>query len=304
MKKELYDVVIIGGGPGGYSAALYCARNGYSVLVLEKLSAGGQMATTGQVDNYPGFDEGIDGFELAEKMQRGAERFGVETEYAEVNSVDLSPANKKITTSSGIVSARSVIVATGASPRELGLPEESSFRGRGVAYCAACDGQMYRSKTVAIAGGGNSAAADALLLSKICAKVYLVHRRDSLRASRIYMEPLKNSGVEFVWDSKITEILHDKRVSGIRVENVKDKTTREIPVDGVFVAIGRVPDTGLFKGQLDLDPHGYIIADESTRTNIEGVFAVGDVRTKALRQIVTAAADGANASHYVEEYLM
>ena len=304
MKKELYDVVIIGGGPGGYSAALYCARNGYSVLVLEKLSAGGQMATTGQVDNYPGFDEGIDGFELAEKMQRGAERFGVETEYAEVNSVDLSPAIKKITTSSGIVSARSVIVATGASPRELGLPEESSLRGRGVAYCAAGDGQMYRSKTVAIAGGGNSAAADALLLSKICAKVYLVHRRDSLRASRIYMEPLKNSGVEFVWDSKITEILHDKRVSGIRVENVKDKTTKEIPVDGVFVAIGRVPDTEIFKGQLDLDPHGYIIADESTRTNIEGVFAVGDVRTKALRQIVTAAADGANASHYVEEYLM
>lgn len=304
MKKELYDVVIIGGGPGGYSAALYCARNGYSVLVLEKLSAGGQMATTGQVDNYPGFDEGIDGFELAEKMQRGAERFGVETGYAEVSSVDLSPVIKKITTSSGIVSARSVIVATGASPRELGLPEESSLRGRGVAYCVACDGQMYRSKTVAIAGGGNSAAADALLLSKICAKVYLVHRRDSLRASRIYMEPLKNSGVEFVWDSKITEILHDKRVSGIRVENVKDKTTREIPVDGVFVAIGRVPDTGLFKGQLDLDPHGYIIADESTRTNIEGVFAVGDVRTKALRQIVTAAADGANASHYVEEYLM
>ena len=304
MKKELYDVVIIGGGPGGYSAALYCARNGYSVLVLEKLSAGGQMATTGQVDNYPGFDEGIDGFELAEKMQRGAERFGVETEYAEVNSVDLSPAIKKITTSSGIVSARSVIVATGASPRELGLPEESSLRGRGVAYCAACDGHMYRSKTVAIAGGGNSAAADALLLSKICAKVYLVHRRDSLRASRIYMEPLKNSGVEFVWDSKITEILHDKRVSGIRVENVKDKTTKEIPVDGVFVAIGRVPDTEIFKGQLDLDPHGYIIADESTRTNIEGVFAVGDVRTKALRQIVTAAADGANASHYVEEYLM
>ena len=304
MKKELYDVAIIGGGPGGYSAALYCARNGYSVLVLEKLSAGGQMATTGQVDNYPGFDEGIDGFELAEKMQRGAERFGVETEYAEVYSVDLSPAIKKITISSGIVSARSVIVATGASPRELGLPEESSLRGRGVAYFAACDGQMYRSKTVAIAGGGNSAAADALLLSKICAKVYLVHRRDSLRASRIYMEPLKNSGVEFVWDSKITEILHDKRVSGIRVENVKDKTTREIPVDGVFVAIGRVPDTELFKGQLDLDPHGYIIADESTRTNIEGVFAVGDVRTKALRQIVTAAADGANASHYVEEYLM
>ena len=272
MKKDLYDVAVIGGGPGGYSAALYCARSGYSVLVLEKLSAGGQMATTGQVDNYPGFDEGIDGFELGEKMQRGAQRFGVETEYAEVSSVDLEP--------------------------------EIKLRGRGVAYCAACDGQMYRNKTVVIAGGGNSAAADALFLSKICSKVYLVHRRDSLRASRIYMEPLEKSGVEFIWDSKIMEILHDKRVTGVRVENVKDGTTREIPADGVFVAVGRVPDTALFAGQLELDPQGYIIADESTRTNIDGVFAVGDVPTKALRQIVTAAADGATASHYVEEYLM
>ena len=191
MKKDLYDVAVIGGGPGGYSAALYCARSGYSVLVLEKLSAGGQMATTGQVDNYPGFDEGIDGFELGEKMQRGAQRFGVETEYAEVSSVDLEPEIKQITTSSGPVSARSVIVATGASPRELGLVEERQLRGRGVAYCAACDGQIYRNKTVVIAGGGNSAAADALFLSKICSKVYLVHRRDSLRASRIYMEPLE-----------------------------------------------------------------------------------------------------------------
>ena len=161
MKKDLYDVAVIGGGPGGYSAALYCARSGYSVLVLEKLSAGGQMATTGQVDNYPGFDEGIDGFELGEKMQRGAQRFGVETEYAEVSSVDLEPEIKQITTSSGPVSARSVIVATGASPRELGLVEERQLRGRGVAYCAACDGQIYRNKTVVIAGGGNSAAATA-----------------------------------------------------------------------------------------------------------------------------------------------
>lgn len=200
MKKDLYDVAVIGGGPGGYSAALYCARSGYSVLVLEKLSAGGQMATTGQVDNYPGFDEGIDGFELGEKMQRGAQRFGVETEYAEVSSVDLEPEIKQITTSSGPVSARSVIVATGASPRELGLVEERQLRGRGVAYCAACDGQIYRNKTVVIAGGGNSAAADALFLSKICSKVYLVHRRDSLRASRIYMEPLEKAG----WNSSGT----------------------------------------------------------------------------------------------------
>lgn len=304
MKSDYTDVVIIGGGPGGYSAALYCARNGYSVLVLEKLSPGGQMATTGQVDNYPGFDEGIDGFELGEKMQRGAERFGVKTEFDEVVAVDLTSSPKKITTASGVINAGSVIIATGASPRLLGLPEENALRGRGVAYCATCDGQMYKNKTVIVAGGGNSAAADALFLSRICGKVYLVHRRDSLRASRIYQEPLEKSGVEFLWNSRITEILHDKRVTGVKVENVKDQSIRDIPVDGVFVAIGRVPDTELFRGQIELDPQGYIIADETTRTSIPGVFAVGDVRTKPLRQIVTAAADGATASHFVEEYLM
>lgn len=304
MKSYDIDVAIIGGGPGGYSAALYCARSGYSVLVLEKLSPGGQMATTGQVDNYPGFDEGIDGFELGEKMQRGAERFGVKTEFDEVVSVDLSSSPKQITTTSGVINAGSVIIATGASPRLLGLPEENALRGRGVAYCATCDGQMYKNKTVVVAGGGNSAAADALFLSKICSQVYLVHRRDSLRASRIYQEPLEKSGVEFLWNSRITEILHDKRVTGVRVENVKDQSTQDIPVDGVFVAIGRVPDTELFRGQIALDPQGYIIADETTRTSVPGVFAVGDVRTKPLRQIVTAAADGATASHFVEEYLM
>lgn len=304
MKSYDIDVAIIGGGPGGYSAALYCARSGYSVLVLEKLSPGGQMATTGQVDNYPGFDEGIDGFELGEKMQRGAERFGVKTEFDEVVSVDLSSSPKQITTTSGVINAGSVIIATGASPRLLGLPEENALRGRGVAYCATCDGQMYKNKTVIVAGGGNSAAADALFLSKICSKVYLVHRRDSLRASRIYQEPLEKSGVEFLWNSRITEILHDKRVTGVRIENVKDQSTQDIPVDGVFVAIGRVPDTELFRGQIALDPQGYIIADETTRTSVPGVFAVGDVRTKPLRQIVTAAADGATASHFVEEYLM
>lgn len=163
---------------------------------------------------------------------------------------------------------------------------------------------MYKNKTVIVAGGGNSAAADALFLSKICSKVYLVHRRDSLRASRIYQEPLEKSGVEFLWNSRIIEILHDKRVNGVRIENVKEQSIRDIPVDGVFVAIGRVPDTELFRGQIELDPQGYIIADETTRTSIPGVFAVGDVRTKPLRQIVTAAADGATASHFVEEYLM
>lgn len=301
--KQSYDVAVIGGGPGGYTAALYCARSGYSVIVLEKLSPGGQMATTGQVDNYPGFDEGIDGFELGEKMQKGAERFGVETAFVNVTEAKLDGDIKKITTSKGEIEARAVVLATGASPRELGLAEEKMLRGRGVAYCATCDGMMYKGKTVVVVGGGNSAAADALYLSKICKKVYLVHRRDNLRASRIYLEPLKNSGIEFVWNSRVTGILHDKKVSGVMVTD-NDSTVKEIACDGVFAAIGRVPDTGLFQGQVEMDKQGYLVADETTRTNLPGVFAVGDARTKPLRQIVTAAADGAVASHYIEEYLV
>ena len=303
MRQDIYDVAVIGGGPGGYTAALYCARSGLSVLVLEKLSPGGQMATTSMVDNYPGFEEGIDGFELGEKMQRGAERFGAETAFVNVTAVDLKNDIKVIDTSKGQVKARAVVLATGASPREIGLPEEASLRGRGVAYCAACDGMMYRNKTVVVVGGGNSAAADALYLSKICNKVYLVHRRDTLRASNIYLEPLKNSSVEFIWNSQVKEILHDKKVTGVVVENLEGQRS-EISCDGVFAAIGRVPDTELFKGQTKLDGQGYIQADESTRTNLPGVFAVGDVRTKPLRQIVTAASDGAVASHFIEEYLV
>ncbi|WP_104805012.1 thioredoxin-disulfide reductase [Blautia marasmi] len=303
MRQDMYDVAVIGGGPGGYTAALYCARSGLSVLVLEKLSPGGQMATTSMVDNYPGFEEGIDGFELGEKMQRGAERFGAETAFVNVTAVDLKNEIKVIDTSKGQVKARAVVLATGASPREIGLPEEASLRGRGVAYCATCDGMMYRNKTVVVVGGGNSAAADALYLTKICKKVYLVHRRDTLRASNVYLEPLKNSSVEFIWNSQVKQILHDKKVTGVVVENLEGQLT-EIPCDGVFAAIGRVPDTELFKGQTELDGQGYIQADESTRTNLPGVFAVGDVRTKPLRQIVTAASDGAVASHFIEEYLV
>lgn len=303
MKKELYDVVVIGGGPGGYTAGLYSARSGFSVLVLEKLSPGGQMATTGQVDNYPGFEEGIDGFELGEKMKLGADRFGVETAFDEVTGLELSENPKKVVTTSGTVLARAVIIATGASPRMLGLPGEERLRGRGVAYCATCDGMMYKDKTVIVSGGGNSAVADALYLSKICKKVYLVHRRDTLRASRIYMDALKNSGVEILWNSRIKEILYEKKVTGAVIEHIPDGAVQEIACEGVFVAIGRVPDTELVKDQIERDPQGYLIADETTKTNIPGVFAVGDVRTKPMRQIVTAAADGAVASHYAEEYL-
>ena len=302
--EHIYDMIVVGGGPGGYAAALYAARAGLDTVVLEKLSAGGQMALTEQIDNYPGFEDGIDGFSLGEKMKRGTERFGVETKLAEVLSLDLSGTVKKAETSEGPLFARIIVLATGAGPRELGIEGEQELIGKGVNYCAACDGMFYKNKTVVIAGGGNTAAADALILSRICKKVIVVHRRDTLRATKIYHEPLmKAENVEFRWDSEIIELLHDEKVIGIRLRNVKTGEETTLACDGVFVSIGRKPSSELVKDQVEVDPAGYIIADESTRTNIPGIFAVGDVRTKALRQVVTAVADGATAVHYAEEYL-
>ena len=304
ITEHIYDMIVVGGGPGGYAAALYAARAGLDTVVLEKLSAGGQMALTEQIDNYPGFEDGIDGFSLGEKMKRGTERFGVETKLTEVLSLDLSGTVKKAETSEGPLFARIIVLATGAGPRELGIEGEQELIGKGVNYCAACDGMFYKNKTVVIAGGGNTAAADALILSRICKKVIVVHRRDTLRATKIYHEPLmKAENVEFRWDSEIIELLHDEKVIGIRLRNVKTGEETTLACDGVFVSIGRKPSSELVKDQVEVDPAGYIIADESTRTNIPGVFAVGDVRTKALRQVVTAVADGATAVHYAEEYL-
>ena len=304
ITEHIYDMIVVGGGPGGYTAALYAARAGLDTVILEKLSAGGQMALTEQIDNYPGFEDGIDGFSLGEKMKRGTERFGVETKLAEVLSLDLSGTVKKAQTSEGPLLARTIVLATGAGPRELGIEGEQELIGKGVNYCAACDGMFYKNKTVVIAGGGNTAAADALILSRICKKVIVVHRRDTLRATKIYHEPLmKAENVEFRWDSEIIELLHDEKVIGIRLRNVKTGEETTLACDGVFVSIGRKPSSELVKDQVEVDPAGYIIADESTRTNIPGVFAVGDVRTKALRQVVTAVADGATAVHYAEEYL-
>ena len=304
ITEHIYDMIVVGGGPGGYAAALYAARAGLDTVILEKLSAGGQMALTEQIDNYPGFEDGIDGFSLGEKMKRGTERFGVETKLTEVLSLDLSGTVKKAETSEGPLFARIIVLATGAGPRELGIEGEQELIGKGVNYCAACDGMFYKNKTVVIAGGGNTAAADALILSRICKKVIVVHRRDTLRATKIYHEPLmKAENVEFRWDSEIIELLHDEKVIGIRLRNVKTGEETTLACDGVFVSIGRKPSSELVKDQVEVDPAGYIIADESTRTNIPGVFAVGDVRTKALRQVVTAVADGATAVHYAEEYL-
>lgn len=305
MKMEhIYDVVIIGGGPSGYTAALYCARAGMDTVIIEKLSAGGQMALTSQIDNYPGFEEGVDGFVLGEKMQQSAERFGAKTEMAEVERVQLDGAVKEIITSEGTLHCRCVVIATGAVPRNLGVADEDKLIGRGVNYCAACDGMFYKGKTVAVIGGGNSAAGDALLLSKICEKVVLVHRRDTLRAEKIYHAPLmKAENVEFCWNSTVEALLYDDKVKGIRVKDKFTGEEKEIACDGVFVSIGRSPATELFRGQVDMDKAGYIVADETTKTSLPGVFAVGDVRTKAMRQVITAAADGAVASRFIEEYL-
>lgn len=303
--KQIYDMIVIGGGPGGYTAALYAARAGMSVVVLEKLSAGGQMALTEQIDNYPGFVYGVDGFTLGENMQLQAERFGVKTELADVFSVELDGNVKEITTSDGVYYGKTVVFATGANPRKLGLEHEAEFVGRGVNYCAACDGMFYKDKTVVVIGGGNSAAADALLLSKIAKKVILVHRRDTLRATKIYHEPLLNAeNVEFRWNTVVTELLHNgNKINGVNVKHLVTEDVSVAECDGVFISIGRIPATELVRDKLELTEDGYISADESTKTNIPGVFAVGDVRTKALRQIVTAVADGAVAAFFAEEYL-
>lgn len=301
--KRIYDMIILGGGPGGYTAALYAARAGLSVLVLERLSPGGQMALTSAVDNYPGFPEGIDGFELGMRFQQQAERFGAVTEYAEVRSLDLLAEPKVLHTSSGDYHSRTVVIAAGAGPRKLGLPNEEPLTGRGIHYCAHCDGMFYRDKVVALVGGGNSAAAEALHLSRVAKKVILIHRRDTLRATKIYHEPLMaQDNIEFRWNSAVSELLGENRLSGIRVRDLRSGDEEDLEVSALFVSIGRKPSTDLFADQLELED-GYIRADESTKTSIPGVYAVGDIRTKALRQIITAAADGANAAHAAEGYL-
>lgn len=302
--NTIYDMLIIGGGPGGYTAALYAARAGMTVLVLEKLSAGGQMALTHQIDNYPGFPDGIDGFTLAMNMQQQAQRFGAQTLLTEVTKLDLQSNPKIAYTSDGCIYGKTIVIATGADPKPLGLPGEQKWMGSGIHYCAACDGNFYRDKTVAVVGGGNTAAADALLLSRIAKKVILIHRRDRLRATKIYHKALADAkNVEFCWNSTVDRLLGDESLSGLRIRDIHTDTQTDIACDGIFVSIGRSPATAFLGDQLALDEAGYIIADESTVTNIPGVFAIGDVRTKQVRQVVTAVADGAIACHQAEAYL-
>ena len=301
--SKVYDILIVGGGPAGYTAALYGARSGFSTAVLEKLSPGGQMATTSDVENYPGFPGVIDGFELGERMQEGAEKAGAETVFAEVTKLDLLADPKVVETSEGTFLGRTVILATGAHPRKLGIPQEEALVNRGVAYCATCDGNFYKDKVVVVNGGGNTAVGDALSLAKLASKVYLVHRRDTLRATPIYLQRLKDAGVEIIWNSVVSGLQADKKLTGVELTDVKTGEKRVLPADGLFVAIGQLPESSLAAGQVATDKAGYILAGEDTKTSVPGVFAVGDVRTKAVRQIVTAAADGAVAVHFAEEYL-
>lgn len=305
---DIFDLMIIGGGPAGYTAALYGARAGLTVGLMEKLAPGGQMGTTDMVDNYPGFPEGINGFELAMKMKAGAERFGARTISAEVTGLELSGDIKTLQTPKEVYKARTVILATGAQPRELGLPRERELRGKGVSYCATCDGNFFRGRDVAVIGGGNTAVADVIYLARICRKVYLVHRRDKLRATAIYHQRLAElDNVEMCWDSVAEEFLTEDeerpRVSGLRIRNVKTDEVRDLPVSAVFVAVGMRPNTEFLGGALALDAGGYIIADGTGRTATADVFAAGDVRTKELRQVVTAVADGANCAESAADFL-
>ncbi len=302
-KNREYDVMIIGGGPAGYTAALYCARAALRTLLIEKFAPGGQIGIVDHVDNYPGFSQGIDGYTLATEMQKQAERFGAQTVFGEVTEVSLTGKEKVVVADGVRYTAAAVILATGASPRELGLPREHELRGRGVSYCATCDGAFFRDKDVAVVGGGDTAATDALFLSKLCRSVTLIHRRDKLRAAASYYETLrKKENVRFQWDCVTTELLGEQKLSGLRLRNVKTGEEKEISCEGVFVAVGNNPNTGLFS-EVKLTENGYIEAGEDTKTNLPGVFAIGDVREKPLRQVVTAVSDGAVASYMVEEYL-
>jgi thioredoxin reductase (NADPH) len=273
-----------------------------SVLVIEKMSVGGQMALTGDIENYPGIDS-VDGFELGMKMQAQAQRWGAETLYDEVVGVDFTGEIKVVKTAALDYLAKTVVIATGAYPRELGIIGERENVGRGVHYCAHCDGRFYKDKTVAVVGGGDSVVTDALYLKNLAKKVYLIHRRDSLRATKVYRNKIDSAeNIEFIKTSVIDAIDFNEERK-ISVKSLRDESIQDIKIDGLFVSIGRAPSTKLFEGKLNIDKNGYRVADESTRTNIGGVYAVGDVRTKDLRQVITAAADGAVAAYMADEYI-
>lgn len=303
---KLYDVAIIGAGPAGLTAAMYCARAGLATALVESISPGGQLAQTEHVENYPGFNQSTSGYELSQIMHEQAESFGAETIYDEVTDVDFTGRPFVLTMAYGTLEARAVIVATGARPAKLGLEREDELKGSGVSYCATCDGNFYKGRDVCIVGGGDTAAADAIYLSRICRKISIFVRKDVLRATAIYHEKLKTlPNVEIVWNTVVDGILEDDgRVAGVRVRDVKTGDVREVPVSALFVAIGTTPNSEFLNGKLELDLQGNIVADEMGRTSVPGVFAAGDVRAKALRQVSTGVGDGANAADAAADYLL
>jgi len=300
---DISDVIILGGGPAGLSAGLYAARAGLSTYIIEKETLGGQVATTGHVENCPGC-LAAPGIDYAERLKNQAVEFGANIVYAEVLRVELSGNPKAIHTTNGKMLAKSVIIATGASPRKLDVPGEQEYRGRGVSYCATCDGPFFKDKVLAVVGGGDAAVEEANYLTRFASKVVIVHRRDTLRATKIIQDrATSNPRIEFRWNAVVEEILGDQKVTGLRLRDVKTGNRSELPVDGVFVFVGMNPATKIFDSQLRLTSDGYIITDDKMQTNLKGVFAAGDVRHTPLRQVITAAADGAIAATYADRYL-
>jgi thioredoxin reductase (NADPH) len=304
IMAKLYDVIIIGSGPAGYTAAIYAARANLSVLMLQGYQVGGQLMLTSDVENYPGFEEGILGPPMMEKFEAQARRFGTEVIPEDVISVDFSKRPFKITTDSGEYQARAIIISTGASAKWLGLPSEQRLQGRGVSACATCDGFFFKKKDVAVIGGGDTAMEEAIFLTRYANHVTVIHRRDTLRASKIMQDrAFKNPKISFIWDTEITEVLGENEVTGLRLHNVKTDEESILPVQGFFLAIGHMPNTDLFKGILDMDNVGYIVPVEYTMTNIPGVFAAGDVTDHRYRQAVTAAGDGCRSAIDAERWL-
>ncbi len=298
----MYDVVILGAGPAGLTAGIYAARGGLSVAIVENQAPGGQAALTAEIENYPGF-ETISGFDLTARMVAQCEGLGVVFVYDNPVNVSLEGAVKTVETAySGTVEGRSLIIATGALPRPLGVPRESELLGGGVSYCATCDGAFFRGKPVAVVGGGNTAVEDALYLERFASEVYLIHRRDALRADALLSERITKSTVKILWDTVVTDLVGSPRLQSLNVKNVKTGETSSVRVDGFFIAAGRKPASEGLNG-VALDESGYILTDDEMRTNIDGVFAAGDVRRKSLRQVVTAAADGALAAENAVKYV-
>lgn len=300
----MYDIIIIGSGPAGLSAAIYAQRACLDTIVIEKNGiSGGQVLNTWEVDNYPGFP-GVTGFELSRQFREHANKLGARVVQDEVMQVELSGNVKKVVCEEETYEARCVILASGAHHRTLEVPGEEELRGAGVSYCATCDGAFFRGRTVAVVGGGDAALEDAIFLARMCEKVYIVHRRDKLRGAKRLQERLQAlENIEFVWNSETAAIEGNGQVEALRLRQTKTGEEKRLDVDGVFIAVGIAPESELYAGQLELDEQGYIRADESGQTSVPGVFAAGDVRTKALRQILTAASDGANCVASAERYL-